>query len=84
MPFTDLIGFIAAFLTTVAFIPQAWLVWRTRRADGISLGMYSIFTVGLLFWLGYGYLLMSWPIILANIITLILAAYILTMKLRQK
>lgn len=80
----DLIGMVAATLTTAAFIPQAWLSWRTRRADGVSLGMYSIFTTGVAFWLAYGILLDSWPIIAANAITLLLALFILAMKLRYK
>lgn len=84
MPHSDVIGYIAAILTTLAFVPQAWLVWRTRRADGISLGMYCIFTLGLSFWVGYGLMLRAWPIIIANFITLLLAAFILVMKLRHR
>jgi MtN3 and saliva related transmembrane protein len=80
----DLIGGIAATLTTTAFIPQAWLTWRTRRADGVSLGMYSIFTTGVAFWLAYGFLLGSWPIIAANTVTLLLALFILSMKFLYK
>lgn len=80
----ELIGAIAATLTTSAFIPQAWLTWRSRRADGISLGMYSIFTTGVAFWLAYGCLLGSWPIIAANTVTLLLALFILTMKFLYK
>lgn len=83
MPHSDLIGYIAAILTTVAFIPQAWLVWRTRSADGVSLGMYSLFTVGVLFWVAYGFMLQAWPIVIANLITLALAGFILTMKVRN-
>jgi MtN3 and saliva related transmembrane protein len=80
----DLIGYFAAFLTTSAFIPQAWLTWRHKRAEGVSLGMYSIMVTGVLFWLFYGILLNAWPIILSNIITLILALFILTMKIIYK
>lgn len=78
----DLLGYLAAALTTVAFIPQAWLTWKTRKAEGISLGMYTIFTIGVLSWLGYGLLIGAWPIIVANAITLALAVFILGMKLR--
>lgn len=78
----DLIGYAAAFCTTLAFVPQAWLTWKTRSAHGVSLGMYGIFTFGVLLWLIYGVLLGAWPIILANIITLALAIFILGMKLR--
>lgn len=79
---TDLVGYCAAALTTFAFIPQAWLTWKTRRAEGVSLGMYSLFTVGVALWLVYGLLMGSSPIVLANFITLCLALFILVMKVR--
>ena len=79
---TDAIGYLAAMLTTAAFIPQAWLTWKTKRADGVSLGMYSIFTLGVALWLIYGLVIGAWPIIIANAITLALALFILVMKLR--
>lgn len=79
---TELIGFAAAALTTLAFVPQAWLTWRTRAASGVSLGMYSIFTTGVALWLMYGLMLDAWPIIVANTITLVLALFILLMKIR--
>ncbi|MES2508855.1 MAG: SemiSWEET transporter [Pseudomonadota bacterium] len=78
----DWVGFGAATLTTVSFVPQAWLSFRTRDVSGVSLGMYSVFTVGVALWLGYGILLGAWPIVLANAITLALALAILAMKLR--
>jgi MtN3 and saliva related transmembrane protein len=70
---TSTIGFIAAILTTVSFVPQVLKVWRTRSAKDISLGMYSLFTLGIATWLVYGVLIDSWPVILANLVTLILA-----------
>jgi len=69
-------------LTTASFIPQAWHSFKTRDVSGISLGMYSVFTVGVALWLVYGILLLAWPLIIANSITLALAATILGMKLR--
>jgi MtN3 and saliva related transmembrane protein len=78
----DLIGYIAALLTTVAFVPQAWLTWRTKKTDEISLGMYALFTTGVALWLAYGVLTMAWPVIVANAVTLVLALLILVMKLR--
>ena len=78
----DAIGYLAATLTTAAFIPQAWLTWKTKRADGVSLGMYSIFTLGVALWLVYGLVIGAWPIVFANAITLALALFILVMKLR--
>lgn len=78
----DLIGTLAAALTTAAFIPQAWQTWKTRQANGVSLGMYCIFTIGVGLWLMYGVLIGSKPVIVANGLTLALALFILFMKLR--
>ena len=78
---TDAVGSIAAFLTTVSFVPQVWQTFRTRDVSGISLGMYSVFTVGIALWLAYGLMLQAWPIMIANAITLLLALSILLMKL---
>ena len=77
-----LVGSAAATLTTIAFVPQAWLTWKSRRADGVSLGTYSIFIVGVALWLVYGLILEAWPIIIANLVTLVLAGFILVMKIR--
>lgn len=82
MPLTEWIGFAAASLTTASFIPQAWLTFRTRDVRGISLSMYSVFTLGVALWLAYGLLLQAWPVVVANAITLVLALAILVMKLR--
>lgn len=78
----ELIGYAAALLTTCSFVPQAWLTFRTRDVRGISLGMYSVFTLGVALWLLYGLLMGAWPIVAANAVTLALAATILGMKLR--
>lgn len=76
-------GYIAATLTTLAFVPQAVKTIRSKDTRGISLGMYAAFTVGVAFWLGYGIVLQSWPMIVSNIVTFALAATILVMKLRH-
>lgn len=81
---SDLIGYLAAICTTGAFIPQAWLTWKKKRAEGVSLGMYLIMTTGVILWLSYGLMLSAWPIIIANIITLGLTIFILVMKLVYK
>ena len=81
---TELIGVVAAVLTTISFVPQVWHSFKTRDVSGISLVMYSIFTVGIALWLVYGILLNAWPLIVANGITLTLAMAILLMKLRFK
>ena len=82
MPPQEVVGYFAAFLTTCSFVPQAWLTFRTRNVSGISLGMYSAFTLGVALWLLYGVLVVSWPIVIANAITLALASGILLMKIR--
>ena len=77
----DWLGYGAAAFTTAAFVPQALKSWSSRDLSGISLSMYSLFTLGVAFWLAYGIALHSWPIILANGITLALAGVVLTLKI---
>jgi MtN3 and saliva related transmembrane protein len=84
MNLTDLIGTLAAVLTTASFLPQAVHTFTTKDVSGISLGMYSVFTFGVAMWLVYGLLLLAWPIVIANCITLALASAILVMKLRYR
>ena len=78
----DIIGTIAAVLTTASFVPQVWLTYKTRDVSGVSLGMYSAFTIGVGLWLVYGLLVGAWPIVAANAVTLTMAIAILIMKLR--
>ncbi len=80
MPLADIIGSLAAFLTTVSFVPQAAKVLRTRETEAISLTMYSMFTAGILCWGVYGAMTGQWSIIIANAITFVLASIILAMK----
>ena len=80
---TEIIGYLAAFLTTIAFLPQAIQSWRTRDLSGISVGMYSLFTGGVGLWLIYGLIIEKWPLILANALTFALALSILVLKLRD-
>ena len=82
MMLIDWIGGIGATLTTFAFVPQVWRIWRTRSARDVSLPMYVTFTCGILFWLTYGLMLGSWPIIVSNIVTLVLALLVIVMKLK--
>jgi MtN3 and saliva related transmembrane protein len=77
----DLLGYVAATLTTASFVPQAVLTLRTRDVSGISLAMYSAFTVGVALWLLYGWQLGEWPIVIANGITLMVATTILATKI---
>jgi MtN3 and saliva related transmembrane protein len=80
----ELVGYAAASLTTLSFIPQAVHSWSTRDLSGISLSMYSLFTLGVGLWLLYGIALESWPIILANALTLALAGSVLVLKVRHR
>lgn len=79
----DWIGYVAAILTTISFVPQVWQIWRTKITKGISLRMYILFTTGVGLWLVYGIMITAWPMILANTITVILAALVLVLKLRH-
>jgi MtN3 and saliva related transmembrane protein len=78
----DLIGYAAALLTTISFVPQVLHTWKSRRTGGLSLGMVTLFTLGVALWLAYGIALGAWPVIAANAVTLALAAFLLAMKLR--
>ncbi len=82
MQIAEITGFTAATLTTASFIPQVWHTLRTRDLSGISLAMYSMFTLGVALWLVYGIVDRAWPVIVANLVTLILASTILAIKLR--
>lgn len=77
----DLIGYLAATLTTISFLPQAILTLKTRDTASLSLSMYSLFTFGVLLWLIYGIYLANPAIIVANAVTLLLAMLILGFKL---
>lgn len=83
MNLTTVIGALAAIGTTVSFIPQVVQIIKTKNTDGISLGMYIIFTAGISMWLIYGILLVDWPIIAANVVTLMLALSILILKIKN-
>ncbi len=78
----DALGFGAATLTTICWLPQAWRTIRTRDTSGISLWAQSLFATGILLWLLYGLLIASWPLIGANAVSLALVLVILSMKLR--
>ena len=84
MQIIEIIGSVAAVLTTLSFIPQAWQTFKTKDVSGISLPMYSMFTTGVLLWLVYSIALQSWPMIVSNCITAPVALAILSMKLRYR
>ena len=83
MDFNNLLGFIAATITTAAFIPQTYRSITTRDLSGISLSMYASFTFGIVLWIFYGFLIGSGPILVANIITFVLSATILYLKIQH-
>jgi MtN3 and saliva related transmembrane protein len=82
MDSATLVGYFAGFFTTVAFVPQVLKTWKSKSASDLSLGMFSVFSLGVLCWLIYGILLASVPMILWNTVTLILALALLFMKLK--
>jgi len=82
MDVVEIIGMLAALLTTAAFVPQAAKVVRTRDTAAISLAMYALFTAGIALWGVYGVMTWQWSIIIANAITFVLAAIILSIKVR--
>lgn len=79
----EIIGLVAGFLTTAAYMPQVLKVWRSRSARDVSLGMFSLMVVGIMFWLAYGLMIEDIPLILANLVTLLLTGVILALKLRH-
>ncbi|MFT6335398.1 MAG: MtN3 and saliva related transmembrane protein [Saprospiraceae bacterium] len=84
MNYIQIIGIVAAVLTTLSFLPQAIKAIKTKDTRGISLTMYSLFFLGVTLWLIYGILINDLPIILANGLTFILAGTILILKLKYK
>lgn len=76
----EVVGFLAAALTTFSLVPQLARIWRRRSADDISVVMFSLFSLGVLLWLIYGTLLHSWPMMLANSVTLALSLAILALR----
>lgn len=84
MDLFSIIGYVAAVLTTVSFLPQALQIIKTKNTKGISLPMYLLFTTGVFLWLIYGLHTRSVPVWSANLVTFILAAIILTFKIKYK
>lgn len=82
MSATTMMGFVAGFLTTISFLPQVIKTWKSKSASDLSLGMFSVFSVGVMFWLAYGFLIQEPPIIFWNLVTLALVLAILLMKLK--
>ncbi len=78
----EILGFIAAACTTIAFLPQAVKTWRDKQTKDLSLPMFLIFSLGIALWLIYGFLILNWPLIIANSITFVLSGTILYHKIK--
>lgn len=81
---TEILGLVAAVLTTAAFLPQVYKTWKTKSTDSLSLSMLLIFVSGVLCWLVYGFLIDSVPIIFANFVTAISGLLLVFFKFRYK
>ncbi|MEO5979527.1 MAG: SemiSWEET transporter [Chryseolinea sp.] len=81
---TQFLGLAAGMFTTIAFLPQVIKTWKSRSAKDLSLGMFSLFCLGVVLWLAYGILVWDIPVIAANSLTLMLASTLLFFKLRFK
>ena len=82
MNLVDTLGITAGFVSTVAFLPQVMKICRTQSTKGISLGMYILYSLGLILWGIYAYLIQSWPLLLTEIVTGLMTFYILVMKVK--
>jgi MtN3 and saliva related transmembrane protein len=80
---TEVVGYCAAILTTVAFVPQVLQALRTKDLSSVSLAMYITFCIGIALWLVYGLMLKAWPVVIANLFTLGLAGLVLALKVQQ-
>ena len=78
----NVIGYLGAFCTTIAFLPQAIKVYKTKHTKDISLGMFLLLDIGMVIWLFYGLMITSLPVIISNSITTIFGLYILSMKIK--
>ncbi len=82
MDWVIIMGYVAGICTTSAFLPQAIKIVQTKHTKDISLIMYAILTTGIMLWCVYGLLNHDWPLVLANGVTLLLAGWILLLKIR--
>lgn len=80
---STVIGLLAGTLTTIAFVPQLLHAWRSQSTKDVSLSMLTVFCSGVFLWLIYGVMTQTWPVIIANVVTLILAGMILLLKLKH-
>ena len=83
MNWTSAIGLLAAFCTTVSYIPQLKKCWQTQSAGDLSLKTFAVLASGVALWVLYGVLQSDTIIILANAVSLCLLFGILYFKLRE-
>jgi MtN3 and saliva related transmembrane protein len=83
MDAVTLLGFLAAFCSTVSFVPQVVKAWRTQSTKDISLGMFAVMATGAVLWIAYAVIRLDPPLIAANAVTLCLVCTILVLKLRH-
>ncbi len=84
MQLHTIVGILAGTLTTISFLPQAIKVWQTKSAKDLSLVMYVFFSIGVFLWMIYGILLQEIPIVIPNFLALLLALFILRIKIIYK
>ena len=80
----DWLGSLAGVFTTLAFLPQVIRTWRTGSARDLSLGWLVIFSIGVALWLAYGLILLAWPLVIANSLTLAMLGILAFLKLRSR
>ncbi len=80
----EIIGLLAATLTTSSFVPQVYKIWKTKSAEGVSLTMFLMFFSGVILWLFYGLYIHSVAMTVANVITASLALIIIYYKFKLK
>ena len=80
----EIVGLVAATLTTASFVPQVYKAYKTKDVEGVSLTMFLAMFVGVLLWLVYGFYLKSLSMVIANIITSVLCLMILILKIKHK
>jgi MtN3 and saliva related transmembrane protein len=78
-----MVGYVAGTLATISFLPQLVKTVRRGSTKDISLGMYLLFSLGVALWLVYGIMLSAWPVIIANLVTLIFAGTLLVLKIKN-
>lgn len=79
MHLIEYVGMFAGAISTISLIPQVWLVWKKRSAEGISLGMYSSLSLGLFCWIIYGLWHKIPVMVVANTLTLLLCLCVIVM-----